>query len=95
MNHLRKCRKRRDSIEEGLSFDLIITDMRYPLYRGSDTDNEAGFKLIEYLKEKNYDIPVVIGSTSNYENVTEAFGAVWYNELNDIKRDFEKIIAKL
>ena len=84
-----------DKIEEGASFDLIITDMRYPLHRGGDADNEAGFKLIEWLKEKDLDIPVVICSTSNYESVPEIFGTVWYSELNDIKRDFKRIIAKL
>ena len=82
-------------IEEGKHFDLIITDMRYPLCRGGDTDNEAGFKLIEYLNKKSFEIPVVICSTSNYENALGIFGAVWYNELNDIRRDFKKIIQKL
>lgn len=84
-----------EKIEDSKSFDLIITDMQYPLFRGGDTDNEAGFKLIEYLKEKMLDIPVVICSTSNYENIPEAFGTVWYSELNDIKRDFRKIFEKL
>lgn len=84
-----------EKLEEDAAFDLIITDMRYPLHRGSDTDDEAGFKLIEYLKEKQYEIPVVICSTSNYENVAGIFGAVWYNELNDIKRDFKRIIERL
>lgn len=84
-----------EKIEEGIIFDLIITDMRYPIYRGGDTDTEAGFKLIEWLKEKDLDIPVVICSTSNYESVPEIFGTVWYSELNDIRRDFKKIITKL
>lgn len=69
--------------------------MCYPLHRGSDTDDEAGFKLIEYLKEKQYEIPVVICSTSNYENVAGILGAVWFNELNDIKYDFKRIIGRL
>ena len=30
-----------------------------------------------------------------YENVPEAFGTVWYSELNDIRRDFKNIFAKL
>ena len=42
-----------------------------------------------YLNDKEVEIPVVICSTSNYENVTEAFGTVWYSELNDIRRDFK------
>ena len=84
-----------EKLEEDATFDLIITDMCYPLYRGEDTDDEAGFKLIEYLKTMQYEIPVVICSTSNYENVEMIFGAVWYSELNDIKRDFKRIIEKL
>ena len=56
-----------------VSFDLIITDMQYPLQCGGDCDLEAGFKLIEYLKENELAIPVVICSTNNYESVPDVF----------------------
>ena len=82
-------------IEEKQVFDLIITDMRYPIHRGGEEDLEAGFKLIEYLKSNELKIPFVICSTSNYENVSDVFDTVWYSELNDIKRDFRKIIERL
>lgn len=84
-----------EECELAVTFDLIVTDMRYPLHRGGDEDCEAGFKLIEYLKEKRLTIPVVICSTSNYESVEGIFGTVWYSELNDIKRDFKKIKERL
>lgn len=84
-----------EKMEETDSFNLIVTDMRYPLHRGERKNVEAGFKMIEYLKNRKIEIPIVICSTSNYETVTDVFGSVWYNELNDIKRDFRKIFAKL
>ena len=47
------------------------------------------------MNEKELEIPIVICSTSNYEKIPEVFGNVWYSELNDIKQEFKKIVAKL
>ena len=82
-------------IKSNKAINLIVTDMRYPLYRGGDEDIEAGFKLVTAIKNMKLQIPVVLCSTSNYETVSDVYGTVWYSELNDIKRDFQKIIEKL
>ena len=72
-------------------YDLIITDMNYPLVQGGTSDIHAGFKLIDELKEENIEIPVIICSTIRYSG-NDILGSVWYNELQDIEEDFRKIL---
>lgn len=78
----------------GSSIDLIVTDMHYPLEAGLKADYEAGYILIERLKEKKMEIPVIICSTQNW-NSPETLGTVWYNELRDIAADFKELLYKL
>lgn len=75
--------------------DLIVTDMRYPLTAGSDTDVEAGFKLIERMEKEHIDIPVIICSSSNYESVDGILGSVWYRENDDINLKFKEVLSRL
>lgn len=73
---------------------LIVTDMHYPLTPGVDADYDAGFKLIERLKEEKLDIPVIICSSRNYSE-PGILGSVWYNELSDLNREFREVLKKL
>lgn len=73
---------------------LIVTDMHYPLAPGQEADFDAGFKLIERLKTEKLDIPVIICSSSNYEE-PGILGSVWYNELRDLNREFKEELKKL
>lgn len=54
--------------------------MQYPLAKYQDIDNEAGFKLIEKLRNLNINIPVIICSQINYTD-KNILGCVWYNEM--------------
>ena len=65
------------SIEADLPYDLIITDMHFPIY-GAD-DVSAGMKVISELKKRNIDIPVVVCSSLRY-SVAEAKECILYNE---------------
>ena len=74
-------------------YDLIVTDMNYPLVQGGESDIHAGFKLIEKLKKENIEISVIICSTIRYSG-NDVLGAVWYNELRDIEEDFREILNR-
>jgi len=78
----------------GKKVGLIVTDMHYPLVAGGDADEEAGFKLIERMKEQNVEIPIIICSSRNY-SVPEILGCVWYSELNDINVEFKEVLERL
>ena len=86
--------KRNQSIESRAPFDLIVTDMHYPLAKGMEADYDAGFILIERLKKEEINIPVIICSSSNYTE-PGILGTVWYNELCDLNRDFRELLNKL
>lgn len=74
--------------------DLIVTDMQYPLEKGEDIDEEAGFKLIERMEKEKIDIPIIVCSTLNY-NIPDILGSVWYSELNDLNFNFKELLGKL
>lgn len=84
-----------DGEKGGNRVNLIVTDMRYPLTTGADTDVEAGFKLIERMEEEHIDIPVIICSSSNYESVKGILGNVWYRQNDDINLQFKAVLSRL
>lgn len=82
------------SKENGKSIDLIVTDMHYPLESGLEADYNAGYILLERMKERGIQIPVIVCSTQNFHS-PDALGTVWYNELRDIESDFKEILRNL
>ena len=94
-----------DNLQEGLEwlketqgtekqYDLLVTDMNYPLVKGGVSDGQAGEKLIQKLREEGIAIPTIICSTRRFigEGVT---GSVWYSNLRDIEEDFREILRRL
>ena len=80
--------------EDGKEIDLIVTDMHYPLSPRQEADHNAGFILLDELKRKGKDIPVIICSSINY-NEPAALGCVWYNKLADMDFDFQEVLKRL
>lgn len=76
-------------------FDLIITDMQYPLSGGlaPEVDN-AGEQLINHLKEKSINIPVIVCSSINYV-IPDVLGCVWYSERTVLDQEFRRFLEKL
>lgn len=85
-----------ESNNDGKKVDLIVTDMQYPLTAGGCVDRDAGFKLIERMKEEKIEIPVIICSTGNYEGVTGILGSVWYRgDASDLGAGFKEVLGRL
>ena len=78
----------------GTPFGLIVTDMHYPLEAGMEADYDAGFKLIERLKEERIKTPVIICSSVNYTE-PGILGCVWYSAQRDLGRDFKEVLERL
>uniref|UniRef100_UPI0040569EFE hypothetical protein n=1 Tax=Acetatifactor sp. TaxID=1872090 RepID=UPI0040569EFE len=83
-----------ESIENKAPFSLIVTDMHYPLATGMEADYDAGFILIERLRKKRINIPVIICSSRNYDE-PGILGTVWYNKSCDLSRAFQDLLYKL
>lgn len=75
-------------------YNLIITDMHYPLEKGMDSDKEAGYKLIDILEKENIETPIIICSSQNWTS-PKILGTVWYNKSRDLDWDFKDILKKL
>ena len=78
-------------------FDLLVTDMHYPIGAGAGDDVEAGFKFIEYVNERGLEIPIIICSTIKFraDDMDNVIGSVQYNKRVDIGREFEMLIKKV
>lgn len=75
-------------------YNLLVTDMNYPLMKGGMSDGQAGEKLIQRLKEEGIVIPTIICSTRRFTG-EGVLGSVWYSNLRDIEEDFREILRKL
>lgn len=76
----------------GAHYDVIVTDMQYPLTSGSSVNCDAGYILIDRLKEQKIDIPVIICSSDNV-SPGDAIGTVWYNGLRELEYDmYEQLL---
>lgn len=86
--------RNRKGEEDDKKIDLIVTDMHYPLHPGQEAEHDAGFILLDELKRKGKEIPVIICSSINY-NEPAALGCVWYNKLTDMDFAFKEILRML
>lgn len=84
-----------DEIEDSKEpFDLIISDMHYPVKSRGESDFSAGEKLIDTLRDKGLDIPVIICSSMRIY-IPGMYGTVWYDERSDWQEDLEKMVKGL
>lgn len=87
-----------EKIEEaqrlGNPFELIITDMHYPVAKLGESDYYAGEKLIEMLQERKMSIPVIVCSSVNYA-IREAYACVWYSENSNWEWELGKLVERI
>ena len=78
----------------GKNFDLIVSDVHYPLYRGQEANPEAGFILLQEIEKRGWNIPIILCSSQNYRE-PKALGCVWYHKSRSLELDFREILQKL
>ena len=83
-----------ESVNSDNPFNLVISDMQFPLFAGGGKDNNAGFKLIDDLKDNDVDIPVIVCSSFNL-NIPDIIGCVYYSKNTDLDVEFRKLLQKL
>ena len=82
--------------KEGSPIGLIVTDMQYPLSGGfAPKVDDAGEQLIERLKEKSLDIPVIVCSSLRY-SIPGILGCIWYkyDENSGLDQDFRRLLEQ-
>ncbi len=89
------------NLEDGLEmlreyardYDLVITDMYYPLKSG-DKPEEAGELLINKMKELQLSIPIIVCSSVRY-NYGDILGNVFYSETSDWEGKLLELVKKI
>lgn len=80
--------------QEGAPYELVISDMHYPIRRGEAADWEAGEYLLKALAERNIHLPVIICSTRNYR-IQGAYGSIWFSDLSDWEMELRSLVSGL
>ena len=80
-----------DARDAGEPYDIVLTDMNYPLREGGRRTTESGTMIIRELREHGFDMPVIICSSHSY-NEPLAYGSVFYSER---KRDWERELVQM
>lgn len=82
-----------NSIKNDKPYDLIITDMHFSIF-GKD-DIQAGTKVIEELRRRNIEMPVVVCSSHPYQEPL-AVDNIYFNERSrDIDWDIREMLDRL
>ena len=80
--------------EQGDMYDLAITDMQYPLKKGTGIDEDAGEVFIGQMKDQNVEIPIIVCSSMRLR-IREVYGCVWYHERNDWEMELRGMVRNL
>lgn len=72
----------------------VISDVRFP--RGGETDPAAGFRLLQYVRERDDDLPVLLQSheLSNIERAIEADAAFVYKDSHVINEEVDRFMRE-
>lgn len=78
------------AIAEGKPYDLIISDMYFPISKGG-MEVQAGMYVIEELQARGIDVPVIVCSSARMV-IPEIVGCIHYSSRNDLDADMREMI---
>ena len=79
------------AIEEGKPYHAIVSDMYFPMFPG-EGEVQAGMFVIEELKNKGIDIPIIVCSSARLV-IPEIVGCIHYSPYrNDLNADMREMI---
>ena len=82
------------AIEEGNPYSVLVLDMYFPIFP-RERMTQAGLYVMEELKNKNIDIPIIICSSVRL-SIPEVVGCIYYNEWKgDLDADMREMIEKV
>lgn len=86
--------KLQEARQAGNPFQVIITDMHFPLSEGGQDSIRAGEAVMDGLERRGLDIPVIVCSSLNIRSA-RAYGTVWYSSISDWDMELAELIRKL
>lgn len=87
-----------DNVEEGMDmslseFDVILSDMQYPLTKNGNIDEDAGEKMLKQLKALGIDILVIIISSARL--CIAGAKCIWYSDSADWEGELMSVLRTL
>lgn len=89
-----------ESVEAGLkqlennTFDVVISDMHFPIHPNGPADWEAGAMVIEELQKRNIDISVIIISSMCLQ-IPQAYKCIWCVDSRDWETELRNCLKTL
>ena len=81
-------------MEEGNPYSVLVLDMYFPIFP-RERMTQAGLYVMEELKNKNIDIPIIICSSVRLA-IPEVVGCIYYNEWRgDLDGDMREMIERV
>ena len=83
-----------DALAEGKPYELLITDMEFPV--NGVVNSKAGIFVMEELERKEIQIPIIVCSSVQYDfsERKNVIGSVFYNKNRDLNWDFREALVK-
>lgn len=81
------------AIAEGKPYDLIVSDMYFPVSKGG-MEVQAGMYVIEELQARGIDVPVIVCSSARMV-IPEIVGCIHYSSRNDLDADMREMIEMI
>ena len=79
------------AITEGKPYDLIVSDMYFPMSKGG-MEVQAGMYVIEELSARGIDVPIIVCSSARMV-IPDIVGCIHYNPYrNDLDADMRELI---
>ena len=76
----------KDAESAGEPFDLIITDMHFPM--------RAGEKLVQILQERGNQTNIIVCSSRNMK-LPGVYGCIWYSEISDWEEELCDLVREM
>ena len=81
------------AIVEGKPYDLIVSDMYFPMSKGG-MEVQAGMYVIEELSARGIDVPIIVCSSARMV-IPEIVGCIHYSSRNDLDADMREMIEQI
>ena len=83
------------AIAEGEPFELLITDMEFPV--NGTVDPKAGVFVMEELERRGIHLPIIVCSSVryNFSEQKNVVGCVFYNKNRDLNWDFREVLGRI
>jgi hypothetical protein len=68
--------------------------MQFPMRKGENDNPDAGEKVIEQVKARGLEIPVIVCSSVKYR-IPEAYGCIRYSTLSEWEQELREFVQRL